>query len=109
MGFSTLDMVIVMVYMTVSAGVGAWIGRHQKDTTDYFLGGRQIPWFAVTFSIVATETSVLTFISLPAVSYQGDMTFLQIVVGCRFKGGVGFKRSKTFCATNKFRCLLCFV
>ncbi|MFQ5709071.1 MAG: sodium:solute symporter [bacterium] len=60
---------------------GAWIGRHQKDTTDYFLGGRQIPWFAVTFSIVATETSVLTFISIPAVSYQGNLTFLQIVFG----------------------------
>ncbi|MFQ5605149.1 MAG: sodium:solute symporter [bacterium] len=67
--------------MAVSAGFGAWIGRKQKDTTDYFLGGRRIPWFAVTFSIVATETSVLTFISIPAVSYQGNMTFLQIVFG----------------------------
>ncbi|MHC4728913.1 MAG: sodium:solute symporter family transporter, partial [Planctomycetota bacterium] len=45
------------------------------------MGGRQIPWFAVTFSIVATETSVLTFISIPAVSYQGNMTFLQIALG----------------------------
>jgi len=52
--------------MLLSIAVGAWIGRHQKSTTDYFLGGRQIPWLAVTFSIVATETSVLTFISIPA-------------------------------------------
>lgn len=81
MGFSVLDIAIVLIYLALSAGVGAWIGRNQKNTTDYFLGGRQIPWFAVTFSIVATETSVLTFISLPAVSYQGDMTFLQIVIG----------------------------
>lgn len=81
MGFSTIDIAIVVLYMAASAGIGAWIGRHQKDTTDYFLGGRQIPWFAVTFSIVATETSVLTFISIPALSYRGNMTFLQIVLG----------------------------
>ncbi|NIR52170.1 sodium:solute symporter [candidate division KSB1 bacterium] len=81
MGFSTIDMAIVVVYMMASAGVGAWIGRHQKNTTDYFLGNRQIPWLAVTFSIVATETSVLTFISIPAVSYQGNLTFLQIAFG----------------------------
>lgn len=81
MSFSTLDTIIVLVYLAASTGVGAWIGRKQKNTTDYFLGGRQIPWFAVTFSIVATETSVLTFISIPAVSYQGNMTFLQIALG----------------------------
>lgn len=81
MGFSTIDLIIVVVYMVLSAGLGSWIGRNQKDTTDYFLGGRQIPWPAVTFSIVATETSVLTFISIPAVSYLGNLTFLQIVLG----------------------------
>jgi len=81
MGFTTVDLIIVIVYMLLSAGLGTWIGRNQKSTTDYFLGGRQIPWPAVTFSIVATETSVLTFISIPAVSYLGNMTFLQIVIG----------------------------
>ena len=81
MGFTTIDIIIVIVYMIASASIGAWIGRKQKDTTDYFLGGRKIPWYAVTFSIVATETSVLTFISIPAVSYQGNMTFLQIAMG----------------------------
>ena len=81
MGFSTIDVIIVLVYMLVSAGVGSWIGRKQTDTTDYFLGGRRIPWGAVTFSIVATETSVLTFISVPAVAYLGNMTFLQITFG----------------------------
>ena len=81
MGFSTIDLIIVIVYMVLSAGLGTWIGRNQKDTNDYFLGGKRIPWPAVTFSIVATETSVLTFISIPAVSYLGNMTFLQIVIG----------------------------
>lgn len=81
MGFSTIDLTIVVMYMVLSVGVGAWIGRNQKNTTDYFLGGRQIPWIAVTFSIVATETSVLTFISIPAVAYLGNLTFIQIALG----------------------------
>lgn len=81
MGFTGIDIAIVVVYMALSAAAGAWIGRNQKSTTDYFLGGRSIPWYAVTFSIVATETSVLTFIGIPAVSYGGNMTFLQIVIG----------------------------
>lgn len=84
MGFSIIDIIIVIVYMALSAGAGAWIGRNQQNTTDYFLGGRSIPWYAVTFSIVATETSVLTFISIPAVSYLGNMNFLQIVLGYMF-------------------------
>ncbi|NOX37771.1 MAG: sodium/solute symporter [Calditrichaeota bacterium] len=81
MRFSEVDIIIVLVYMLISTGIGSWIGRRQKNTTDYFLGGRRIPWLAVTFSIVATETSVLTFISIPAVSYQSDMTFIQIAMG----------------------------
>ncbi len=81
MGFATADVLIVVIYLILSTGAGAWIGRHQQNTTDYFLGGRKIPWPAVAFSIVATETSVLTFISIPAVSYQGNLTFIQIAFG----------------------------
>ena len=81
MGFTSVDILIVVVYMAASVGFGAWIGRKQSNTTDYFLGGRDIPWIAVTLSIVATETSVLTFISIPAVAYLGNLTFLQIVFG----------------------------
>ncbi len=81
MGFSTIDVAIVIVYMIVSAWAGSRIGGQQKNTTDYFLGGRSIPWYAVAFSIVATETSVLTFIGIPSISYGGNMTFLQLVLG----------------------------
>lgn len=81
MRFSNVDLIIILVYVIVSTGVGAWIGRAQKNTDDYFLGGRRIPWGAVLFSIVATETSVLTFISVPAISYLGTMTFLQMTLG----------------------------
>jgi SSS family transporter len=81
MTFSTLDVFIVVIYIAVSIAFGFWMGRNQKGTTDYFLGGRHIPWLAVTFSIVAAETSVLTFISIPAVSYLGNLCFIQLVIG----------------------------
>jgi SSS family transporter len=81
MTFSLLDIVIVILYMAGTTALGFWIGRKQKSTTDYFLGGRHVPWLAVTLSIVATETSVLTFIGIPAISYQGNLTFIQIVLG----------------------------
>ena len=48
---------------------------------DYFLGGRTAPWWALAFSIVATETSTLTIIGTPAISYAGNLTFLQLVFG----------------------------
>ena len=72
---------IVVFYLAGTTALGFWIGRKQKNTTDYFLGGRHVPWAAVMLSIVATETSVLTFISIPAVSYQGNLTFIQIALG----------------------------
>lgn len=81
MGFSALDLAIVAVYLAGSVAFGTWVGRGQQDTSDYFLGGRHMPWPAVTFSIVATETSTLTFISIPAITYLGNMTFLQIALG----------------------------
>ncbi|MHC4386000.1 MAG: sodium:solute symporter [Planctomycetota bacterium] len=81
MTFSLFDILIVAVYLAGTTALGFWIGRKQKNTTDYFLGGRHVPWMAVTLSIVATETSVLTFISIPAVSYLGNLTFIQIALG----------------------------
>jgi SSS family transporter len=55
--------------------------RKQQDARDYFLGGRTAPWWALAFSIVATETSTLTIIGTPAISYAGNLTFLQLVFG----------------------------
>ena len=60
---------------------GSYFARFQKTTRDYFLTGRSVPWWAICFTVVATETSTLTFISVPASAYAGDMTFLQIVFG----------------------------
>ena len=58
-----------------------WV-RGQKGARDYFLGGRNIPWWGVGLSILATETSALTFIGVPALAYGGtNLTFIQIVIG----------------------------
>lgn len=81
MGFTTLDYVIVIIYLAGVALLGLKASGKQASTKDYFLGGDGIPWWAVLFSMVATETSTLTFISIPAVSYAGNLTFLQITIG----------------------------
>src|SRR5207244_1388745 len=61
--------------------LGMCFRRGQQNVTDYFLGGRTAPWWALAFSIVATETSTLTIIGAPAISYGGNLTFLQLVFG----------------------------
>jgi SSS family solute:Na+ symporter len=81
MDFSIIDYVIVALYLAGVTVLGLLVSGRQRSTTDYFLGGHQIPWWAVLFSVVATETSTLTFISIPAVAYGGSLTFLQITFG----------------------------
>ena len=81
MGFATIDYAIVILYVVGVTLFGLIISGRQRSTTDYFLGGHKLPWGAVLFSVVATETSTLTFISIPAVAYGGSLTFLQITFG----------------------------
>ncbi|MDZ7691348.1 MAG: sodium:solute symporter [Balneolaceae bacterium] len=81
MGFTAIDYIVIIVYLVGVAVIGIRIAGKQSSTADYFLGGHDIPWWAVLFSVVATETSTLTFISIPAVAYGGDLTFLQITLG----------------------------
>ena len=75
------DYLVIVVYLVGVAALGVYMGGRQRSTSDYFLGGRDLPWWAVSFSVVATETSTLTIISVPAVAYGGAMTFLQITGG----------------------------
>ena len=79
-----VDYLVIVAYLVGVAVLGIRMGGRQKSTTDYFLGGRDLPWWAVCFSVVATETSTLTVISVPAVAYGGAMTFLQITIGYLF-------------------------
>jgi SSS family solute:Na+ symporter len=62
-------------------GVGLWVARHQRSATDYFLGARNLPAWAILLSIVATETSALTVISVPGIGARSDLTFLQLTFG----------------------------
>ena len=77
------DLAIVAAYLLGMLALGVWVGRGQKTTVDYFLGGRDLPWWAVLLSIVSTETSAVTFLSVPGMAFAagGDMRFLQITFG----------------------------
>jgi SSS family transporter len=78
-----VDVVIVAGYLVVMLAIGVWVGRGQTSTKDYFLGDRSLPWWAVLLSIVATETSTVTFLSIPGMAFaaEGDLRFLQITFG----------------------------
>ena len=67
--FSVADWAVVIGYLMAMVAVGLWMSRGQKSTRDYFLGGRNIPWWAVGLAIIATETSALTFIGVPAMAF----------------------------------------
>ena len=81
MPLGTADLVVIGLYLVVITGCGVWLSRFQTDSRAYFLGNRNIPWPAVCLSVVATETSVLTFIGVPALSYGSNMCFLQLSFG----------------------------
>ena len=81
MGFALLDYGIVILYLIGVTAAGSYIARKQKSSRDYFLGGKEMSWWSVGFSIVASETSTLTFISIPGLAYKSDMHFLQLTFG----------------------------
>jgi solute:Na+ symporter, SSS family len=80
-GFTALDVLVLIAYLVGTTLLGVWLGRAQKDAKDYFVAGHAIPWWAILFSVVATETSALTFISIPGLAYLGNLGFLQIAAG----------------------------
>src|SRR5437762_9442757 len=81
MGLNHLDLAIIAVYLIGITLFGMRFRKRQRTLRDYFLAGRDIPWWAIALSIVAAETSTLTIISIPGLAYGGNMTFLQIVMG----------------------------
>src|SRR5437868_3294954 len=80
-GLNALDFLVILAYLVGITLLGVWVGRRQKDAKDYFVADRAIPWWAVMFSIVASETSALTFISIPGLAYTTDLGFLEIATG----------------------------
>jgi SSS family transporter len=79
--FTALDLIVLVVYLAGTTFLGVFLGRNQKSARDYFVANHTIPWWAVLFSIVATETSALTVISIPGLAYTGNLGFLQIAAG----------------------------
>jgi SSS family transporter len=78
---SPTDYLVIVAYLGAITAFGSWFARFQRTTRDYFLTDRSVPWWAVCFTVVATETSTLTFIGIPASAYAGNMTFLQLALG----------------------------
>ena len=77
----SIDYVIIITYLVGIAIFGIISGGKQKSVKDYFLGSKKVPWWAVCFSIVAAETSTLTFISIPGLAYIANLNFLQVTFG----------------------------
>ena len=78
---SPIDLTIVAVYIAGTTLLGAWFTRRQKDVRTYFVGDRNVAWWLVLISIVATETSTVTFLSIPGKGFSSDLTFLQLTLG----------------------------
>ncbi len=88
MPVSSTDLAILSLYVLGTVAFGLWMGRGQKSASDYLLGGRDLPWGALLLSIVATETSTVTFLSVPGIAFggglagaTGDLRFLQLPLG----------------------------
>ena len=81
MTFTALDIVVLVAYLGGVIALGTFLGRSQSGARDYFLAGHSMPWWAICFSVVATETSALTFISIPATAYTGGFWILQLALG----------------------------
>ncbi len=81
---ATLDVVVVVLYVLGTTLLGVWFTRGQRDLKTYFVGDRDVPLLLVLVSIVATETSTVTFLSVPGLAFDpkgGNLTFLQLAFG----------------------------
>src|SRR5437899_6974236 len=81
MGLNRLELIIVALYLAGITLFGLRFRKRQRSLRDYFLADRDIPWWAIALSIVATETSTLTIISIPGLAYDTNLTFMQVVMG----------------------------
>lgn len=81
MDLTYIDLLVIIAYLSLCVGIGIKVGGKPSDTTTYFTTHGSVPWWAASFSIVATETSMLTVISTPVLAYFGSFVFLQLVIG----------------------------
>jgi solute:Na+ symporter, SSS family len=76
-----IDLIILFAYLLGTVLLGVYFSRAQKDVKTYFVSSRRVPWWAIMASIVSTETSSVTFISVPGFAFTRNFTFLQLVMG----------------------------
>src|SRR4029079_1839967 len=76
-----LDLFVIVAYLVIVAAIGLKLSGRQKSATDYFVGERNLPWWAVSFSIIATETSTLTVISVPGVAFLTGLSYVELAIG----------------------------
>ncbi len=81
MSLSSLDLTILAAYLLGVVLFGIWMGRGARSAAHYMLGDRDVSWLLILFSIIATETSTVTFLSIPGFAFSRDMTWLQIPIG----------------------------
>ena len=75
------DYTVLLFIIFLSIFVGIYFGKEERDTSDFFLGGRRIPWWAACLSFVATEISAVTIISVPATAYTENWEYAQFFIG----------------------------
>src|SRR6267143_2142337 len=76
-----IDVAVIAVYCAAVIAAGLLLAGRQRDASDYFLGHRGLPWWAIMLSIVATETSAITVISFPGIGARTNLTWLQVTFG----------------------------
>ena len=77
----TFDFIVLFLYLVVVSVVSLLASGKQNSTRSFFLAEKNISWWMIMFSVVATETSVLTFLSIPGISYNSNFGFLQLAIG----------------------------
>lgn len=81
MGLGWFDLLLILLYLAGITLFGLRFRKSQRTLRDYFLADRNVPWWAISLSIVAAETSTLTIISIPGLAYDTNFGFLQVVFG----------------------------
>lgn len=78
-----VDAAIIALYILGTTLLGVWLGKGENSTSDFFLGSGNLPSWALLLSIVATETSTVTFLSVPGLAFKqgGNFGFLQLAIG----------------------------
>ena len=76
-----LDLAILIAYLAGTVLFGAYFSRSQKDVKTYFVSSKHVPWWVIMASVVSTETSSVTFVSVPGFAFTRNFTFLQLVMG----------------------------